>query len=61
LSKEQFTFHAEIDDQSFARGIIHGASQPGLASDIGSLIKVVQELQLVDLYLRNSVTLGKKI
>jgi len=61
LSQEHNTFSSDQNDQQFARNLIHNASEPGVASDIGSLIKVVQELQLVGMYLKNSISLGKKI
>lgn len=54
-------FSALVDDQAFAVTMIHNASRDGIASDIGSLIRVVQELQLITVLLDNSVALGKPV
>jgi hypothetical protein len=50
-----------VDDQAFAKTMIYRASRDGLASDIGSLIRVVQELQLITVLLDNSIALGKPV
>ena len=54
-------FSPDHDDQTFAKVMIHNASRDGIASDIGSLIRVVQELQLITVLLDNSVALGKPV
>lgn len=54
-------FSQDLDDQTFAKTMIHNASVNNIASDIGSLIRVVQELQLITVLLENSIALGKPV
>lgn len=56
------TFDYEIDDRVWVNDFIraHISLNPELDLNIGSLIKVVQELQLVRVFLNNSIALGEK-
>lgn len=54
-------FSPDHDDQCFAKTLIHNASSNGVISDIGSLIRVVQELELITFLLDNSIAPGKPV